>query len=131
MRDIYVKITTKKKISNLIIHYSKKSDHSNLTNKVIPMCRYASQAIQKPLVESLFCVLINRIKKSESPVKLREKILNFTVKLWKNYKFCRVLAQFRGKTSCMSWRHNSFSQVFPAKVEMLAISWRQNNGKMA
>ena len=30
-----------------------------------------------------------------------------------------------------SWRHNSFSQGFAAKVEMLAISWRQNNGKMA
>ena len=85
----------------------------------------------KPLIECLFCVLINRIEKSESPVKLREKILNFTVKLWKNCKFCRALAQFHGKTSCIPWRHNSFSQVFAAKVEMLAISWRQNNDKMA
>ena len=85
----------------------------------------------KPLIKNLFCELINRIKKSESPVKLREKISNFTLKLWKNYKFCRALAQFRGKTSCISWRHNSCSQVFAAKVEMLAISWRQNNGKMA
>ena len=85
----------------------------------------------KPLIESLFCVLINRIKKSESLVKLREKILNFTVKLWKNYKFCRALAKFRGKTSCISWCHSSFSQVFAAKVEMLELSWRQNNGKMA
>ena len=29
----------------------------------------------KPLIESLLCVLINRIKKSDSPVKLREKML--------------------------------------------------------
>ena len=85
---------------------------------------------KQPLIKSLFCVLIKRIKTSESPVKVREKILNFTVILWKNYKFCRALAQFRGKTSCMSCRHITFSQVFATKVEMLAISWRQNNGKM-
>ena len=47
----------------------------------------------------------------------------------KNYKFCSAQAKFRGKTSCISWRHNSASQVFAAKVEVLAISWRQN--KMA
>ena len=85
----------------------------------------------KLLIESLFCVLRNRIKKSESPFELREKILNFIVKWWKNCKFWRALAQFRGKMSCISWRHNSISQVFAAKVGKLAIPWRQNNGKMA
>ena len=50
----------------------KKSDHSNLT---------------KPLIERLFYVLINRIKKSDSPVKLREKTLNFSVKYCKNCRF--------------------------------------------
>ena len=86
---------------------------------------------QKLLIESLFCVLRNRNKKSESPVKLREKISNFIVKWWKNCKFCRTWAQLRGKTSCISWRHNSISQVFAAKAGKLAIPWRQNNGKMA
>ena len=74
--------------------------------------------------------LCRQTLKTESPVKLREKILNFTVKLRKNYKFCRALAQFCGKTSCISWRHNGFSQVFAATVEMLAILGRLNNGKM-
>ena len=31
----------------------------------------------------MYCVLINRIKKSESRVKLKEKMLNFIVKWWK------------------------------------------------
>ena len=85
----------------------------------------------KLLIESLFCVLRNRIKKSESQVEIREKISNFIVKWWKNCKFCRALALFRGKMSCISWRHNSISQVFAAKAGKLSIPWRQNNGKMA
>ena len=83
----------------------------------------------QPLIENLFRVLKNRIKKSQ--VKLKENIFNFIVKWWKNCKFCRALAQFWGKMSCISWRHNSLSQVFTAEVGMLAITWHQNNGKMA
>ena len=68
-------------------------------------------------MESLFCVLIiiNRIIKSGPPIKLREKILNFIVKWGENCKFCSALAQFRRKTSCISWRQNSIPQVFAAK----------------
>ena len=31
-------------------------------DRMIPMCRYALQATQKPLIESLLCVPINRLK---------------------------------------------------------------------
>ena len=50
----------------------------------------------------------------------------FRTSLGTSILLCRALAQFRGKTSCISWRHNSISQVFAAK----AGKWRQNNGKM-
>ena len=55
------------------------------------------QILLKLLIESLFCVLRNRIKKSESPVELREKISNFIVKWWKNCKFCRALVAVQRK----------------------------------
>ena len=58
-----------RRIVNHIIHYSKKSYQSNLTENY------------KPLIESLFCLLINRIKKIESPVKCREKKLTFHCKM--------------------------------------------------
>ena len=75
----------------------------------------------------MFCVLRNRNKKSESPVKLREKISNFIVKWLKNCKICRELTQFRGKTSCISWRHNSISQV---SSRQRRGSWRYHDVKI-
>ena len=86
---------------------------------------------QKPLIESLLCVLINRIKKSDSPVKLREKMLNFVVKYCKNCMFCRAQVIIHRKTSHISWRHSTFLESSRQRRWSSAISWRQNNGKMA
>ena len=86
---------------------------------------------QKPLIESLLCVLINRIKKSDSPVKLREKMLNFVVKYCENCMFCGAQVIIRGKTSHISWRHSTFLKSSRQRRGSSAISWRQNNGKMA
>ena len=80
---------------------------------------------------SLLCVLINRIKKSDSPVKFREKMLNFVVKYCENCMFCRAQVIIRGKTSHISWRHSTFLESSRQRQWSSAISWHQNNGKMA
>ena len=56
----------------------------------------------------MLCVQLNRIKKSDSPVKLREKMLNFVVKYCENCMFCRAQVIIRWKTSHISWRHSTF-----------------------
>ena len=89
------------------------------------------QILLKPLIESLLCVLINRLKKSDSPVKLREKMLNFVVKYCENCMFCRAQVIIRGKTSHISWLHSTFLESSRQRRRSSAISWRQNNGKMA
>ena len=90
------------------------------------------QILLKPLKESLLCVLINRIKKkSDSPVKLREKMINFIIKCCENCMFCRAQVIIRGKTSHISWRHSTFPESSRQRRWSSAISWRQNNGKMA
>ena len=105
------------KFSNHIIHYSKKN--------------WSFKSYQKPLIERLLCVLINRIKKSDSPVKLREKMLNFVVKYCENCMFCRAQVIICGKTSHISWRHSTFLKSSRQERWSSAISWRQNKGKMA
>ena len=70
-------------------------------------------------------------KKSDSPVKLREKMLNFVVKYCENCMFCRAQVIIRGKTSHISWRHSTFLESSRQRRWSSAISWRQNNGKMA
>ena len=56
-----------------------------------------------------FVVCTNKLnKKSDSPVKLREKMLNFIVKYCENCMFCRAQVIIRGKTSHISWRHSTF-----------------------
>ena len=46
-------------------------------------------------------------------------------------QFLYCVSQISRENVVFSWRHNSSSQVFAANVEVLAISWRQNNRKMA
>ena len=74
---------------------------------------------------------MNRIKKSDSPVRLRKKILNFVVKYCENCMFCRAQVIIRRKTSHISWRHSTFLESSRQTRWSSAISWRQNNGKMA
>ena len=65
----------------------------------------------------MLCLLINRIKKSEPPVKLWEKILNLSVKLWKNYSFAECYSNFAGK------RHVSHDVII-AFLKSLRQRWR-------
>ena len=58
-------------------------------------------------------------------------MLNYGVKWCKNCTFCSALAQFRGKTSCIPWRHSSILKSSRQRWGRSAMSWRQNNGKMA
>ena len=105
--------------------------------KIFEPCNSLQQKIwsfkshQKPLIESLLCVLINGIKKLDSQVQWREKMLNFIVKYCENCMFCRAQVIIRGKTSHISWRHSAFLKSLRQRRWSLAISWRQNNGKMA
>ena len=92
---------------------------------------WSFKSYQKPLIESLLCILINRIKKSDSPVKLREKMLNFVVKYCENCMFCRAQVIVRGKTSPISWHHSTFLKTSRQRQWSSARSWRQNNGKMS
>ena len=56
-------------------------------------------------------------------------MLNNRVKWCKNCTFCSALAQFRGKTSCIPWRHSSILKSLRQRWGRSAMSWRQNNGK--
>ena len=58
-------------------------------------------------------------------------MLNYGVKWCKNFTFCSALAQFRGKTSCIPLRHSSILKSSRQRWGRSAMSWRQNNGKMA
>ena len=51
---------------------------------------WSFKSYQKPLIESLLSLLINRIKKIGPPVKLRENMLNFVVKYCENCIFFRA-----------------------------------------
>ena len=45
--------------------------------------------------------------------------------------FCRAQVIIRGNTSHFSWRHSTFIESSRQRRWSSAISWRQNNGKMA
>ena len=92
---------------------------------------WSFKSYQKPLIESLLWALINRIKKSDFPVKLREKMFNFFIKYCENSMFCRAQVIIPGKTSHISWRHSTFVKSLRQRRWNSVISWLQNNGKMA
>ena len=58
-------------------------------------------------------------------------MLNFVIKYCENCMFCRAQVIIRGKTSHISWRHSIFLKSSRQRRWSSAISWRQNNGKMA
>ena len=58
-------------------------------------------------------------------------MLNSVVIYCENCMFWRAQVIIRGKTSHISWRHSTFLESLWQRRWSSAISWRQNNGKMA
>ena len=87
-------------------------------------CHSNAMKLVRSIQEGAFCGF-------SSPVKLREKILNFVVKYRENCMFCRAQVIISGKTLHISWRYSTFLKSSQQRRWSSAISWRQNNGKMA